>query len=621
MFNRVIEPPRGELGKLRRPPSDGMSNVLNLFDAQLPREWEIYVRPHLNGLRPDIVLINPRVGIAVFDVDDGDAETIRYSLEIDRTYRNPITRIRLYKDEILNLYCPRLNDHFGKAGAQAITSGIICPQVTAAKLKCLSEPFRRRDDGMKRYPRYYPFSGADDVASGNLAAIFPEYRRTWSNVMSPDTANDLRGWLTEPAFSREQREPLDWEMDNRQLQIAKTRTATGFRRVKGPAGSGKSLALAARAAELANEGMRVLVCTFNITIGNYLRHLALRYAVDWHTVAENVDFLHFHWWCKRACSVSGNDAHYDALWRKHPAEEVLEHRLAELVGQIYDNQSSGTSLPQYDAILVDEGQDFRPLWWQSLLKAVTPNGEKLLVADKTQDIYGTANAWTDEAMIGAGFRGEWLELRESYRLPPAVIPILEAYADEFLREVEVDIPTIYQPALNRPAELRWLQVEPDQALRHCIEEMQRQMIRLRSDTAIPDVVFLSSGDMGRRVVDEFETMGAHLLHTFDVDGNESRRQKLAFFQGTAKVKATTIHSFKGWEGRHLIIYVDCYSQDRNPALLYTALTRLKAHPGGSGLTVVSACPDLYNFGSVWPDFVDITHSRQNSMANLTNLPF
>ncbi len=620
-MNRIIEPSRGELGKLRRPPSAGMIEVINLFDARLPREWEIYVRPHLNGLRPDIVLINPSAGIAVFDVDDGDVESIRSSLEIGRTRRNPITRMRLYKDEILNLYCPRLNDHFGKAGVQAITTGIICPQVPTSELNRVFTPFLESEDGIRQYPQYYPVSGADDIASGNLAAIFPEYRRTWSKVMSANTANDLRGWLTEPAFSREQRKPLDWEMDNRQLQIAKTRTVTGYRRVKGPAGSGKSLALAARAAELANEGLRVLVCTFNITIGNYLRDLALRYTDHWHTVAENVDFLHFHAWCKRVCVVSGYSVRYGNLWANQIPDDVLERNMAELVCEIYDCLSSDAVLLHYDAILVDEGQDFRPLWWQTLLKAVANDGEKLLVADKTQDIYGKASAWTDEAMIGAGFRGEWLELKESYRLPPAMIPRLEDYVNEFLSDMEVDIPTIYQPTLNSPAELRWLQVEPDQALRHCVEEMRRQMIRLRSDTAIPDVVFLSSGEMGRALVDEFERMGARILHTFDVDGEESRRQKLAFFQGSSKVKATTVHSFKGWEGRHLIIYADCYSQHRNPALLYTALTRLKAHPGGSALTVVSDCTDLRNFGSKWPDFADTVRAGRNRMTNVADLRF
>ena len=76
-------------------------------------------------------------------------------------------------------------------------------------------------------------------------------------------------------------------------------------------------------------------------------------------------------------------------------------------------------------------------------------------------------------------------------------------------------------------------------------------------------------------------------------------KKLAFFLGDAKIKATTLHSFKGWESRHLVLYVSRITSPGDRALFYTAITRLKKHPNGSMLTVVSACsdPDLYNFGA------------------------
>ena len=53
---------------------------------------------------------------------------------------------------------------------------------------------------------------------------------------------------------------------------------------------------------------------------------------------------------------------------------------------------------QYDAILTDEGQDFHPLWWQVLRKVLNKNGEMLMAADLTQDIYSTTRYWTDTAM-------------------------------------------------------------------------------------------------------------------------------------------------------------------------------------------------------------------------------
>ena len=74
-------------------------------------------------------------------------------------------------------------------------------------------------------------------------------------------------------------------------------------------------------------------------------------------------------------------------------------------------------MPRYDAILVDEGQDFRPSWWQTLRLALKADGEMILVADKTQNIYATAAAWTEDTMANAGFRGPWVGAED--QLPPS----------------------------------------------------------------------------------------------------------------------------------------------------------------------------------------------------------
>ena len=46
---------------------------------------------------------------------------------------------------------------------------------------------------------------------------------------------------------------------------------TGYRRIRGAAGSGKTMVLAHKAAKLMTEGKSVLVLTFNITLVNYIR--------------------------------------------------------------------------------------------------------------------------------------------------------------------------------------------------------------------------------------------------------------------------------------------------------------------------------------------------------------
>ena len=623
MQQRIIDPPKDQWDRLPTPLTPGEREVFELFKEMLPLEWEMYIQPHLNGLRPDLVLLNPYAGIAVFEIKDWSLNTLQYSIKYNWATQSPINQIKLYEDEIFNLYCPRLDDHYGKA---VITAGLIFTQVSQTEVDRLLNPFR--DGSMRNYQERYPFSGSEYVVEGNVDALFPEHKK-WgshnqSRYMSPDTAADLRGWLKEPAFSKEQREPL--ELNSRQLTIATDPTQERYRKVRGPAGSGKSQALAARAAVLASEGKQVLVCTFNITLMNYLRDIVVRHARELaaqqggnpRVIRQQVEFRHFHGWCKRICTLVGRTNDYFQLWRQFSEEAVLDEHMAKLVLQIYADPSVHDVLPIYDAILVDEGQDYSKDWWQTLQKAVITDGEMLLVADKTQNIFGTDVTWLEGPLPGTGISSSWYNLETSYRLPPEIVPILKDFAENFLipSGVEVDIPEDEQTELDfsPPLELRWVQVSSVSSIAEiCFEEARWQMKHLRSDAAIPDIIFLSpKNDTGLVFVEKCEQKGVHVLDTFGQEDQEpdtfgqgdrnlrkyenSRRKKMAFFLGDARIKATTLHSFKGWEGRHLVLYVSRIASAEDRALFYTALTRLKRHPNGSMLTVVSSCRELYNFG-------------------------
>ena len=583
MQQRIIDPPKKQWDLLPTPFTPGEREVFELFDAKLPSEWEMYIQPHLNGLRPDLVLLNPYAGIAVYEIKDWNLNSIQCSIQSDRTTQNPINKIKLYEEELLELYCPRLNDSFGRAAIQVITAGLIFTRVPQAQVESLLAPYRdHRHSGMNKHPKYYPIVGLESLVDGSLDTLFPVWKQTWgqqnpSYIMSEDAAEDLRGWVKEPAFSQEQREPF--QMHAIQHEIATTRTATGYRRVKGPAGSGKSVALAARAAKLASEGKQVLVCTFNITLMRYLRDLVarhIRYPATQHVtssriIRNRIEFRHFHGWFKQVCINSGYEENYSQLWKEFQQADVKgvgqnttdnDLRMVELVQRIYNDPQISETLQIYDAILVDEGQDYSPIWWQTLRKAlVTEDEEMLLVADKTQNIYGTAAAWTEEAMRGAGFSGPWRELKTSYRLPSKIIPILQKFADEFLTDEDIDIPVDNQTELG-DVELRWVHISSRVPIVDiCFEEVCQQMQRLRDDTANPDVIFLAqNNDIGCAFVEKCEQKNIHVLHTFGQDDEDdasgeygrdfrkhedSRRKKLAFYQGVAKVKATTLHSFKG----------------------------------------------------------------------------
>jgi hypothetical protein len=134
---RFVQPPRDQHDKLRRPLTPGERKVFRIFDACLPAGWEIYIEPHLNGLRPDMVLLHPAVGIAVFEVKDWNLHT----LDLRRAAK-PLEQVLRYKEEIYELYCPRLSTQGGFA---AITAGVIFPFADDDQLRSvLGSAYRER---------------------------------------------------------------------------------------------------------------------------------------------------------------------------------------------------------------------------------------------------------------------------------------------------------------------------------------------------------------------------------------------------------------------------------------------------------------------------------------------
>lgn len=71
--------------------------------------------------------------------------------------------------------------------------------------------------------------------------------------------------------------------------------------------------------------------------------------------------------------------------------------------------------------------------------------------------------------------------------------------------------------------------------------------------------------------------------------------------GDARIKATTLHSFKGWESRLLVVYVTEAEHPESLALIYAGLTRLKRSQDGSWLTVICSAPQLQSYGETFPD--------------------
>ncbi len=144
--------------------------------------------------------------------------------------------------------------------------------------------------------------------------------------------------------------------------------------VTGPAGCGKTLLAIQVALRSANAGHRTLLTCFNRRLAEYLREST--------EATPKLDVSHFHGLCVRLAREAGIDLpSADA----EPESDYFEHRLPEAMAEAASRLG-----PRYDAIVVDEAQDFRPWWWPALMGLHEDPDEGMLYvfADDNQNLYG-----------------------------------------------------------------------------------------------------------------------------------------------------------------------------------------------------------------------------------------
>ncbi|MQM38380.1 hypothetical protein KBTX_02390 [wastewater metagenome] len=630
---RIVMPRLEALPHLRSAASPGLEEVVRFFHARLPLAWEIYVRPHFNGLSPDVVLLNPEVGLAVYRLVEYPIWEGGYAFRRDSPGSpltlyvqdeagavpviNPFAALRSTRENVAELYIPTVRREWGSVGFGAVTAGLIFPYASEEEVTrfCADAAFQPH--------RYAPAVSREALARERVHRVFPESGRSRSKLMSETAAAELRAWLREPEYRAAQRQPLVF--DPVQKPLVSTRTRSGLRRIRGAAGTGKTHVIAGRAAHLEAQGRRVLVLTFNNALIRYIRDLVDRarapYCRD-----ERVTVLGFHAWCKLICEQAGFTESYRALWRHHKPDEqrteegrqvALKHvcdeelpRLTERALETLD-RLGGHRHTGYDALLVDEGQDWSPHWWHVARRAIRNGGEFILAADATQDLYGRAESWTDEAMSGAGFRGKWSELYTCHRLPGDYLPFVSEFASRVLSHKEGDqIPGTRPLQLHAPTQMRWRQVPGGRVPQYgALAVAELEPVAREDPAAYSDVVVVvPTRSLGVELVTHLEHLGINTVHTLQQDSRAASAAKRGFSVGNNGVKVTTMHGMKGWEARYLVVCVEAAESEKVRRALYVALTRLKVSETGvcSYVAVVTSDPQLRQYGCDWPVFIDET---------------
>jgi len=129
------------------------------------------------------------------------------------------------------------------------------------------------------------------------------------------------------------------------------RFLSGQRRaaIAGCAGSGKTFLAVEKARRLANEGLKVLLTCYNRALADHLG--------DTLSYRQQFDVFDFH----QLCVHWANETGLHLAFRKDVSPEHFNVTLPDGLMAAVDELGS-----QYDAIIVDEGQDFRTEWWDVL---------------------------------------------------------------------------------------------------------------------------------------------------------------------------------------------------------------------------------------------------------------
>jgi hypothetical protein len=622
MHSNRIYPSWDQIENLRSPLTDGELALAKYLDANLPRDdkwqpsdkgddyehlqsyngWLIFVQPFLNGSRPDIIIFHPRVGVMIYEVKDWN---LRHyianedgSLKVNDgagsyPIKHPKSQVEHYKENIQTQLVPAIGEAVdsNRKNFGLIKTGVYCHKATTKDCQSiLGVPIK--EDNFK----YFPFVGIDELRPDRLQTIVPDANRQQSHLWNRAWNLDLLFWLLPPFHSMEQGTMLT--LRGNQAKIAEP--MPGHHRVRGVAGGGKTQALAFRAGKLASMGMNVLIITFNITLWHYIRDMIRRapFNFQW----DQFTFTHFHGFCKDRLNQCSNK------WPKGPREDefldenafqvALENFFRYTVPAAVKAAIQNHNIDVYDAILIDEGQDYYFQWYELLYSSfLNERDEVVVVCDKKQNIYQRELNWLDKRVTRVGlekFESDYIDLTTSYRMPIRVAELSNQFSEAFNLNQEIRLSKI-ERLQNIAEHIVWRNINSTEWCTGVYDAYRRLTFAGAHPSDI--VMLLPTHKIGLECVNFFKNQKIEVNHVFESSDGHKTNKKI-FWMGDSRLKMCTIHSFKGWELLNIVVYIPPATKDslsQMDAIVYTAITRTRAN-----LIILNANTRYAEFGEDFP---------------------
>jgi len=401
---------------------------------------------------PDFVVLHPKRGLLILEVKDWKLDTIQSITKSDVTLltpkglvhkSNPLEQARQYAHAVVDTLARDSQLVFNSGRMQGkllfpwaygvVLANISRKQFESTDLGEVLEPNRvicqdemvesvEMETFQKRLWGMFTVGGFGHLTLPQIDRVrwhmFPEIRLPAKQVALFEEADAATAEL--PDILR--------VMDLQQEQLARS-LGEGHRVIHGVAGSGKTLILGYRAEYLAKVCTKpILILCYNKALAKRLEHWMQAKSVDDKVIVQN-----FHAWCHRQLTAYNVGLPAGGAKRAGYWDEMVDKVIRGVDSKLIP---SG----QYEAVLIDEGHDFRPEWFKLVVQMVDPRSNSLLVLyDDAQSIYDTGKTHNFSfKSVGVQAQGRTTILKINYRNTQEILEFAAQFAKEILMPTETD---------------------------------------------------------------------------------------------------------------------------------------------------------------------------------------
>lgn len=432
---------------MKVPPTEGELYLLNFLRNNYDDEYEVYFNPYMNGDRPDIIIMRRGGGVFIIEVKDWDLNSyelnyrkqwvIKYNKSITKS---PIQQVLKYKENLYDLHIPNLLEKKIKDFKHL---KMVCCAVYFhnANQKSLEDFLVKPFGEDKKYQKFLKYNidliGRDDLEKEKFDKILEKrYIKTEypSALFTKELYESFSRFLRPSLHLKSEGKPILYSEEQQKIIYSDTRQ----QKIKGVVGSGKTTILVARAVEAykralkENDNPKILILTYNITLKNYIQDKLKQVPEDFDW--KSFDILNYHLLINSILNNIGIDIVIGEDKQNENIGYYLERKYYSNVKLFDENKDK---IEKYDAILIDEIQDYQYEWFEILKKHILKGGgEYVLFGDEKQNIYTRE---TEEKKVKTNISGGFNLLKRCYRSEQKVKELAVSFQKEiYQNKYEVD---------------------------------------------------------------------------------------------------------------------------------------------------------------------------------------